>query len=195
MIFHYAGKYNGDENSLPQREHSQNAVPFKEPENMKSLALVANIGAFIIMILLLIPFFILANRYFFDNTIWLMVGALCSMLVLFPHELLHAVCFKKDVYMYTNLKQGLMFVAGTEDMSKSRFIFMSLLPNIIFGFIPYIIFLIFPQLTGVGLFGLICIGAGFGDYMNVFNAITQVPNKAKIYMSGIHSFWHPNDLG
>ncbi len=194
MIFHYAGKYNGDENTLPQREHSQNSVPFKEPENMKKLALVANIGCIITMILLVVPYFILAKEYFLGNTIWIMIGALCTFLTFIPHELLHAVCFKKDVYMYTNLKQGLLFVAGTEDMSKSRFIFMSLLPNIIFGFIPYIIFLIFPRLIGVGLFGLICIGSGFGDYMNVFNAITQVPNRAKIYMSGMHSFWHPNDL-
>lgn len=193
MIFHYAGKYSGDESTLPQRELLPGTVPFKEPENMKKLALVANIGCIIIMILLMIPYFILALKYFLGNTIWLMIGALCSLLSLFPHELLHAVCFKKDVYMYTNLKQGLLFVAGTEDMSKSRFIFMSLLPNIIFGFIPYIVFLIFPQLIGVGLFGLICIGAGFGDYMNVFNAITQVPNRAKIYMSGIHSYWYKED--
>lgn len=31
MIFHYAGKYNGDENSLPYKEHHPNAIPFKEP--------------------------------------------------------------------------------------------------------------------------------------------------------------------
>lgn len=190
MIFHYAGKYSGDESSLPQRELLPGTVPFREPESMKKLSLVANIGAGITTILLLIPYILSAKDYFLGRTMQPMIGALCSLAALFPHELLHAVCFKKDVYMYTNLKQGLLFVAGTEDMSKSRFIFMSLLPNIVFGFIPYVIFLIFPQLIGVGIFGLICIGAGFGDYMNVFNAITQVPNGAKIYMSGMHSYWH-----
>ena len=35
MIFHYAGKYNGDENSLPYKEHNPNAIPFKEPKDMK----------------------------------------------------------------------------------------------------------------------------------------------------------------
>lgn len=35
MIFHYAGKYNGDENSLPYKEHHPNAIPFKEPKDMK----------------------------------------------------------------------------------------------------------------------------------------------------------------
>lgn len=52
-------------------------------------------------------------------------------MIIFPHELLHALCFKKDVYLYTNLKQGMLFVIGTETMSKGRFIFMSMLPNII----------------------------------------------------------------
>ena len=63
-----------------------------------------------------------------------------------------------------------MFVVGTEDMSKGRFIFMCLCPNLILGIIPYILFLIFPQFVGLGLFGIICIGMGFGDYLNIYNA-------------------------
>ena len=38
MIFHYAGKYNGDESSLPYKEHHPNATPFKEPEDTKKLS-------------------------------------------------------------------------------------------------------------------------------------------------------------
>ena len=37
MIFHYAGKYNRDESSLPYKEHNPNATPFKEPEDTKKL--------------------------------------------------------------------------------------------------------------------------------------------------------------
>ena len=40
MIFHYAGKYNGDENSLPYKEHNPNAIPFKEPKDMKKYSLM-----------------------------------------------------------------------------------------------------------------------------------------------------------
>ena len=46
------------------------------------------------------------------------------MLCLVVHEFLHAICFKEDVYMYRNLKQGTMFVVGPENMSKFRFCFM-----------------------------------------------------------------------
>ncbi len=193
MIFHYAGKYDGDESKLPHREHHKNAVPFKEPENMKKLSIICNIGCILIMIVLVIPFLMLSKEYIYTNWFGMAIGGLCTVLSLLPHEILHALCYKKDVYMYNNLSQGLMFVVGTEDMSKSRFIFMSLCPNIIFGFVPYIIFLFFPKLTGLGLFGLTCTGMGFGDYLNVFNALKQVPKGAKIYLCGMHSYWYMPD--
>ena len=34
---------------------------------------------------------------------------------------------------------------GPEDMSRGRFVFMSLLPNIVFGFVPYIVGLMVPS--------------------------------------------------
>ena len=39
MKFHNAGKYNGDESSLPQREHPEGFVPFKEAQDMKKLSI------------------------------------------------------------------------------------------------------------------------------------------------------------
>ncbi len=186
MKFHYAGKYDGNEESLPQREHPENAVPFREP-NMKQLAIIANIGAIISTITLLIPVVILGRQHFGFSV---SVGVILSIFTLIPHEFLHALCFKEDVYMYENLKQGLMFVVGTEDMSKRRFILMSLCPNLVFGFIPYIIFLFVPRFVGLGFFAAICIGMGFGDYINVFNAIRQMPKGSKTYLSGMHSYWY-----
>jgi hypothetical protein len=100
MIFHYAGKYNGDESSLPYKEHHPNATPFKEPEDTKKLSLIANVGCILIMGILAIPFLILGIEYIPDNAIWMMIGGICGGLSLLPHELLHAICYKKDVYMY-----------------------------------------------------------------------------------------------
>ena len=190
MIFHYAGKYNGDESSLPYKEHHPNATPFKEPEDTKKLSLIANGGCILIMGILAIPFLILGIEYIPDNAIWMMIGGICGGLSLLPHELLHAICYKKDVYMYNDLAHMLMFVVGTEDMSKGRFIFMCLCPNLILGVIPYILFLIFPQFVGLGVFGIICIGMGFGDYLNIYNAIKQMPKKSKTYLCGMHSYWY-----
>lgn len=190
MIFHYAGKYDGDESKLPQKPHYPNAVPFKEIEDVKKLSLIANLGGILLIILLAVPFVLLGGKYILDNVMWMMIGGFGACISLIPHEFLHALCYKKDVYMYNYLSHGIMFVAGTEDMSKSRFIFMSLCPNIFLGLIPYIIFLFFPDLVGLGLFGLCNIGTGFGDYMNVYNAIRQMPKKSKIYLCGTHSYWY-----
>ena len=190
MIFHNAGKYNGDENSLPKREHPKGAIQFKECANMQTLSFVANGGSILTMALLFIPFILLGKPYIKANAIWLIVALFANILSMIPHEYLHAICYKKDVYLYSDIKNGLLFVLGPEDMSKTRFVFMCLLPNIVFGWIPYIIFLIFPNLSGLGLFGILCTGMGFGDYINVFNALTQMPKGAKTYLSGMHSYWY-----
>ena len=83
-----------------------------------------------------------------------------------------------------------MFVHGIEDMSKARFVFMSLLPNIIFGCIPYAAWLVNHDLVWLGVMGAACLGMGAGDYINVFNALTQMPKGAKTFMSGTHSYWY-----
>lgn len=196
MRFHYAGKYDGKESSLPQREHPENAVPFKEPEDTKKLSIIANIGAIGVMLILAIPFGLLGRKYIVTHSMGMAIGSVCSMLTLIPHEFLHALCFKGDVYMYNNLSQGLLFVVGTEDMSKGGFIWMSMLPNLVFGFVPYLFFLLRPEFLGLGMLGMICVGMGFGDYINVYNAITQMPKGAMTYLCGMHSFWYiPDSFG
>lgn len=189
MTIHYKGKYNLDPDTLPHGEHKPNAVAFKEAQDTEKLAIAANAVAFVIIVLLAIPIVLKIKQYPF-SPLQLMLGGIMPMLIMFPHELLHAICFKKDVYIYTNFKQGMLFVVGPEDMSKARFIFMSLLPNIIFGFIPYIIWLIFPQLLFMGVFGTLSIGMGAGDYYNVFNAATQMPKGARTYLYKFNSFWY-----
>lgn len=188
MKLHYKGKYNLDPNTLPYSPHKPNAVPFKEPKDSKTLGLIANGLSFVI----LIPLgFLLYLRYGIDlfgvNTLW---GFILLVICMFPHELLHALCFREDVYLYTNLKQGMLFVVGPENMSKSRFIFMSLLPNLVFGFIPYIISLIFPFFPALGVLGGFAISMGAGDYFNIFNALTQMPKKARTYLYKFNSFWY-----
>lgn len=190
MKLHYKGTYDLNPDSLPHGEHKPNAVPFKEAQSTKKLAIIANVAGFFLIILLVIPAFIRCKDQIIDHYWQIMLGCFASLLSLFPHEFLHAICFKEDVYLYTNLKQGLLFVVGPETMSKSRFIFMSLLPNIVFGFIPYIIGMIFPSLVFLLVFGILCIGSGAGDYYNVFNAATQMPKGAKTYLYKFNSFWY-----
>lgn len=190
MKLHYKGKFDGKEETLPQREHPAGAVQFREPD-AKKFTLIANIGALLLAAVLLVPFVLRGMPYFSDKTpVQLWIACLLFLAAMFPHEFLHALCFRGDVELYTWLKRGALFVVGTEDMRKGRFIFMSLLPNLVLGVVPFVLFLIFPQASALGFFGLIAISAGFGDYINVFFALTQMPKGAKTYMSGFHSYWY-----
>ena len=92
--------------------------------------------------------------------------------------------------MYENLKQGMLFVVGPGTFSKAGFIFMSMLPNLVFGFIPFFLFLINPSWTLLGTLGAMAISAGTGDYYNVWNALTQMPKGSRTYLHGTNSFWY-----
>lgn len=189
MKLHYRGKYNLDPTTLPTCKHQPNAVKFKEVDSTKELAAIANDIAIVLMILLSIPVYLKYKGSLFDYFDEMMVGAMLPLLTMFPHELLHALCFKEDVYLYTDFKQGLLFVVGCETMSKQRFIFMSLLPNIVFGFIPYMISFLGIQYLTLAVLGVVAIGMGAGDYYNVFNALTQMPKGARTYLYQMNSYW------
>ena len=185
MRLHYMGKYNMKPEELPGRDHEPGAVAFKEPKDSRTLGLIAN-GISLVILVLTMGGLILRGGFTAVN----IIGVALSLVVLFPHEILHACCFREDVYLYTNLKQGMMFVIGPETMSKGRFIFMSLLPNIVFGFVPYIIFMIRPELTVLGSLGALAIPMGAGDYLNVFNAATQMPRGSRTYLHHFSSYWY-----
>ena len=62
MILHNGGKYNGDESILPKREHHPKAIQFKEIESMEKLSLITNVGCIFTIIILAIPFILLAKE-------------------------------------------------------------------------------------------------------------------------------------
>ena len=75
-------------------------------------------------------------------------------------------------------------------MSKGRFIFMSLLPNLVLGIIPYLIGIIFPNQVFAVVLGILATGMGAGDYYNVLNALTQMPKGSRTYLYQFSSYWY-----
>lgn len=192
------GAFSGNVEDIPHGEHKPGAVRFKEIDDPKKLGLVANAIALGITLVCVVAYSVrAADAGVMEGVVfwglWL-VGAGLAMLSLFPHELLHAICMRETVYLYTNFKQGMLFVTGPEDMSKARFVFMSLLPNLVFGVVPFTLGMIWPHLVALGVLGSLSIGAGAADYYNVFNALTQMPRGARTYLYGFHSWWYlPGD--
>ena len=190
----YKGKFSGNVEDIPHGEHKPGAVQFKEIDDPKKLGLVANAIALVITLVCMVAYGVrTVSSGVLDGSLfwlWWIIGAVLALACMFPHELLHAICMRGTVYLYTNLKQGMLFVTGPEDMSKARFVFMSLLPNLVFGVIPFTVGMIWPHLAVLGVLGTLSIGAGAGDYYNVFNALTQMPHGARTYLYGFHSYWY-----
>lgn len=159
------------------------AVQLREPSPRKLILLGNTLSLLFLGLLFLIAYFRARGLAFFSLT-----GTVLAILSFLPHELLHAVCFKEDVYLFLYLKGGMMFVVGSEDFGKWRFVLMSLLPNIILGIIPYIIFLFNPVYGAMGTFGAMALAMGVGDYLNVYNALTQVPENGKVFMYQMSTF-------
>ena len=190
MKLHYMGKYNGDAKTLPNKEYREGSVEFKEFKSSKIQGIVTNALGFILIIPLFIFMWFYSNLTLENLAPILFISSVISFVLLFPHEFLHAICFKKDVYLYIYPQGGTLFVTGPEDMSKARFIFLSLLPNMVFGIIPFIIYLFFPNLYILGGIAVGCVIQGIGDYLNAFNALTQMPKGSRTYLYGEKSYWY-----
>lgn len=188
----YKGTYKGVIDEFDGREEFKNAVKFKEADSTDELMKIIMWPANILQIILLVVVVRISGDVFTSlKGLLIFLGAfIFSLVLLIPHELLHAICYKNRVYLYTNMRQLMLFIVGEDALSKGGFIFMSLLPNILFGFIPFILFLINTEWLFLGLLGAMCIPAGMGDYYNVYNTLKQVPKRGRVFMKGFNSYWY-----
>ena len=182
----YKGKFNGDVNSIPHNEHLPNARKFNETaSDMKRFGIMINSFSFLVTACLFGLFCYISGIKSFK-----IEASFLALFLLLPHEFLHAICFRDKVYLYTNFKNGLIFITGPETMSKKRAIFLNLLPNIVFGVLPFLFYLLNPQLTFLGSLGVFTLGMGTGDYYNVFNILKQMPKGSRTYLYGTDSYWY-----
>lgn len=189
----FKGKFTTYE-ALPQGELPENSVAFKEPKTMVGV----NLMAILFMMPVLIAMYILIAAFGKSVmfTEYSFHGLVISLLLMVPHELIHAVFMGRDaeVFMYYSLKHLMMFVITLSPMTKARFIVMSFMPALILGWIPFTVGLLcFPAQSAAGgilmAAGFYCALMGGGDYMNMFNAVVQMPKGALTQLSGMHSYW------
>lgn len=182
---------------LPKGELPDNAVTFKEPKNLVQvnlLALVFIIPALILIIGICIFSVIIGTRDTvpFINQ-WLFLGMILSFLFIPVHELLHGICFEKNAVVEFYYSPLAFLTFSLSPVSKKRFIFMSLCPQLVLGWLPLILwaFIPFPESVGdtIYFFGLFSAISGCGDDINVFNAIRQMPKGSIAQMSGVRTYW------
>lgn len=180
-----------------------NAVQFKEPETLDGLFRRA-IFLYSIPLAALI-FIIRGLKMLLWGTYvpwepYDLLGCLITLLLVVPHELLHAVCFPKEAEVHLYFCSRGAMVTCKNPLTKRGFIFMSMLPLIVLGILPMLVWLaisparcssefLFTLYTAAAIHTLGCCG----DVMNVCNALRQVPSGAKVQMSGVHTYWFISD--
>ena len=194
----YRGRYTG-ESQLPRADLPPGAVPFREPADTAALNLAAMkwsllaLAAAAALGVVTIP---LRGGLVLGAGFWFMAGFAASFLTLLPHELLHGLCFGRgaEVHLFVSPKDLMAFVVCTRPVSRGRFIFMSLLPNLVFGWLPFLLWCLTPCGGGWSdvllWFSFCCISFGGGDYLNVWNALRQMPRGSVQQISGFHSYWY-----
>lgn len=202
MRFVWKGRIK-DMQELPKGNLPSNAVKYKEPENTTKLNLVAILFTIPVLLLVGVGIFIKSqlDANFIFPRMYDIRGFLLAFISVLPHEYLHGLGFPKEaeVQCWYKIESMIAFVVSTYPTSKRRFIYLSLLPNIIFGFIPFILWVVIPFQNIDASNILFCFSSfslliGAGDYMNVYNTITQVPKGAITQLSGFNSYWYlPED--
>ena len=180
----YGGRFTGDVSQLPHPAHRPGAVRFREPATLREMAVL---GAKVMRPLLAagVLLWLLRVGWVWPSP-W---GVVWSLLSLLPHELLHALCFRGEVFFYHALSMGVLFVTGPEEMSRGRFVLMSLLPTLVLGVLPLALFLLDPTRRALGTMAILNLPSGAGDLINIWNALTQVPRGGRVYQHGWHTYW------
>jgi len=198
------GKYK-DESQILTGQLQKGAIQYKEPNTitrafcMGGLISLPIIIALIVLILIKIQIWNIqfGNIDVKSLVISVIAATILNQIFIIIHELLHAVSYPqngiKEIWFKPN--ELAAFVYYSEAVSKKKFIWICLCPNVILGFIPYILWIlsifdfniIVSQTTII--FAMFNILGGIGDYLNVYLTIKQVPKNALVQNYGYHSYW------
>jgi hypothetical protein len=195
MKFVWKGKFKSYED-LPVGTLPEGAVKFKEPSsflmlNIASLAFVIPALLFIVASFFLKSFLWTGGApKYVDINLW---GFLAAILTILPHEFLHAVIYPKDaeVEVRYSPKHGMAFVTSVYPVSKNRFLLLCLFPFLILGILPLVLWICLPFDWASFLFTFSAAGILFccGDFVNVYNTMTQMPKNTMTQLSGFNSYW------
>lgn len=179
----FKGPYTVDDR-LPHEElrKHNNAVKFKEFTDTARFLVKINLASFFILAATMLTFHLRAGI-----TKISLSGVLMIFISMIPHEFIHATFFKRRAYLY--LHKCALIITGTEPMPKWRYIAMVITPSLLFGFLPFILFVINPDLTIFGTFGAIALPMCLGDWYNAYNCYTQVPSNGQCFMSKQNTYW------
>ncbi len=199
MKMHFKGIIKSTKD-LPQNELPENAVKFKEPNNalLLNLAVIPFCVAVLVVMFVVLAFLCSVKGCDMPNAADLR-GLLLFFIFMIPHEIVHALAHPKEaevnIYILPSALAACVWSACP--LSKGRFIFMSIMPFLVFTVLPMIVWAFLPVGTVVGD---ILIAFAFyhslgcsGDMLNIFNGLVQMPEGSKEILSGMNSYWYTEE--
>jgi len=205
MKLTFRGRYK-TEDQLPRTNLPHNAVKFREPETMDRIDFVSSF--FLIPAILLVGLFVLASyllhgvllngpsRMIERSLIGLIILAIMPIVPIIPQELLRVIILGRDtiVELFYAPKLLMVFFASTTPIKKWHFVCMSFLPSLVIGWLPLLVWVVLPPnewyRNYLFWFSFFSIIHGRRDYMNVYNALRQMPEGSIRQGCGLHSYWY-----
>lgn len=196
MKFVFRGKFISLD-QLPKADLPYNAIKFIEPDSPEKVKRAA--FAYSMLSLIPIVLIIIASLYFhgasfsINPTQSYFLAVILPFLFVIPHELLLGLCFGEGAEVEMYYSNRMWFVVCTKPISKARFIWVCLCPNLIIGWLPLIVWAVFPWIpfgNTLLIFSVLSITLGGADYMNAWNALRQMPKGSIHQLSGFQSYWY-----
>lgn len=185
MKIRYMGSFEGKVDTLPKPQTVPGAERLAEPGKPRDLVRKANIGAAVLFAVLLALVILrggLRSLHF--------GGVIVALLAILPRELMRSLFYREECCFYLNFQESMPFLTGAEHQSRLRFLLTTLAPDLLFGLIPLVLYLIWPNLNLLGTMGLLCLPMGFGDYILAGLVLRQVPRDAMLYRQYFHTCWY-----
>ena len=180
-----------------------NAVQFEEGEDITEVLKTGGlIGLPILIVMLSAGIYRLSNldckvTFDFKFACIAIATIILFQAFIYIHEMIHCMFYplKARKVIWKDVKSGAYLAYCDMEVSKIRFIILSLAPAVVIGLFSYILWLVFlPILMDEIalcwlLFSWISVAVSVGDFTNVYNTIKQVPKGAKVKNYGYHSYW------
>ena len=181
MKIKYMGKLDPETNPLPTNKLKEGAIRFNEPTDRKKQNIQTSIVTFIIICIMFVPEYLnvlfrdvdsmdLSNlfSYFILANILLVLSKLCQFY------------FYKEIYMFKIPRVGFAGVYTTE-FTKKKYIAINLIPDILFGLVPYYISLTKCKFF-LGMAAMFVVANSAVDFMNVYHAFVEMPPGSKTFL-------------
>lgn len=190
MKLKWKGKLS-EENAFVYPDLPEDAKPFSDSKSSWQ------------MILLIAPVLVMAYigiqiRLKYVDGIMFSRGALfCGVALaipfLFVHELLHAICCPRGSIVNVYWSTAGISLIPTCPIKKQRYIIMALLPTLVLGIIPFLIWLFIPAMdVTVGsiifAFSIGSLSMSIGDMFNVLIAIKKMNHDSYLITSAMQIY-------